>query len=245
MGQHITNESRPGDTDNQLLQKIADSGASAPADSAAIVAAITGGDATLTAAVQAGDAALVTAVNLGTVAITGGDAALVTAVNLGTVATQTNRTVGGLTSLVELDLTVTAELYAAGDSVGGKLTLANALRVASGTAILDSIHVLDRSNSKAGLAILIFSADPGAATITDGAAFVASTDDVKVVAIVPLAATDYTTVNAKAYATLKTLGIVVKASAASTSLFAAIVCVGAPTFVSTTDVHVKFGFLQD
>ena len=227
MGQHITNESRPGDTDNQLLQKIADSGASAPADSAAIVAAITGGDATLTAAVQAGDAALVTAVNLGTV------------------ATQTNRTVGGLTSLVELDLTVTAELYAAGDSVGGKLTLANALRVASGTAILDSIHVLDRSNSKAGLAILIFSADPGAATITDGAAFVASTDDVKVVAIVPLAATDYTTVNAKAYATLKTLGIVVKASAASTSLFAAIVCVGAPTFVSTTDVHVKFGFLQD
>jgi hypothetical protein len=206
MALHLNNSAKYGDTDNQLLQKIADSVA---------VFSGTSGDPPATAAKQ--------------------DAALT--------QLQSNQNTGGYTSLIELAPTVTAELYAANDSVGGKLTLTDALRAGSKTGILESISLLDRSNSKAALTVVIFSADPAAATITDGAAFVASTDDTKIQAMVSVTAADWVTINGEAYATLKGLGTVVKGTAST--LYAAVICVGTPTFAATTNFAIKFGFLQD
>jgi hypothetical protein len=151
--------------------------------------------------------------------------------------------VGGHTTIIK-DTTVVSSspAYTAGDAVGGKRTLSNAL-LSAHTGVLQSITVLDRANQKAPLDIFIFDADPTNATITDNAAFVFSTDDLKVIAHVTVNASDYVTVNSKAMVSYGSLGIAL--SAAGTTLYAAVVTSGTPTYAATTDVQVEFGFLQD
>jgi hypothetical protein len=151
---------------------------------------------------------------------------------------------GKTTSIKDTTAVSTSPAYTSGDAVGAKRTLANAVTVAGGTAILESIMILDRANQKSDLEILIFDSDPSGATITDNAAFVYSTDDLKVIARIPVSAADYVTLNSKAVACLKGLGVVLKANG-GTSLYAAVVAVGTPTFAATTDLQVIFGLLQD
>jgi hypothetical protein len=151
--------------------------------------------------------------------------------------------VGGKMAVVKDTTAVsTTPAYTAGDAVGAKRTIANAL-TAVGTGVLESITVLDRANQSAALTIIIFDADPTNATITDNAAFVYSTDDLKVLGQVSVSASDYVTTNSKAVATIKGIGLSLKS--AGTSLFCAVVTTGTPTYVATTDVQIIFGILQD
>lgn len=168
--------------------------------------------------------------------------------NLGTLNTSVvaNQNVGGYTvSLKDTTAVSTTPAYTAGDAVGAKRTIAGALRTSNGSGILESITILDRANQKAAMELFIFDSNPAAATITDNAAFVFSTDDLKVLAHVTIAATDYITVNSKAVATIKGLGITLKGADASTSLYAALVAVGTPTYAATTDLQLIYGILQD
>lgn len=177
-----------------------------------------------------------------------GNASLLTAtVSQGTAA-NLNATVignvGGYTTLIKDTTAVsTSPAYTAGDAVGAKRTIANAVRT-PGTGILESVTILDRANQKAAMTLFIFDADPTAATITDNAAFVFSTDDLKVIAQVSIAASDYVTTNSKALAQKTGLGIALKA-ASGTTLYAALVTTGTPTYAATTDVQLEYGFLQD
>ena len=91
---------------------------------------------------------------------------------------------------------------------------------------------------------MFFNASPAAATTTDNAAFVYSTDDLKEVARVPIAASDYVTINSKAVANLSNLGRQVYATT-GTSLFVVFVTDGAPDFVATTDLQISYSFLRD
>lgn len=153
--------------------------------------------------------------------------------------------VGGVSASITPTITVsTTPAYTAGDSIGGKITLANAVRVSGGTALLASVMILDRANQKPAGTILIYNADPTAATLTDNAAVVNSTDDLKVIAAIPVAATDYVTINGKAYANPSFDAKVVKA-ASGTSLFASFTTTTTPTFAVTTDWQMTFGLAQD
>jgi DNA-binding phage protein len=152
--------------------------------------------------------------------------------------------VGGYTTVIKDTTAVSSSpAYTAGDAVGGKRTIANAVRT-PGTGILESITILDRANQKAGMTLFIFDADPTVATITDNAAFVFSTDDLKVIAQINIGASDYVTTNSKAIAQKTGLGVALKA-ASGTTLYAALVTTGTPTFAATTDVQLEYGILQD
>jgi hypothetical protein len=152
--------------------------------------------------------------------------------------------VGGYTTVIKDTTAVsTSPAYSAGDAVGAKRTIANAVRT-QGTGVLESVTILDRANQKAGMTLFIFDADPSAATITDNAAFVFSTDDVKVIAQVNIASSDYVTTNSKAVAQKTGLGVALKV-ASGTTLYAALVTTGTPTFAATTDVQLEYGILQD
>jgi hypothetical protein len=151
--------------------------------------------------------------------------------------------VGGYTTVIKDTTVVTAAAYSAGNAVGAKRTIANAVRT-PGTGILESVTILDRANQKAGMTLFIFDADPTNATITDKSAFVFSTDDLKVIAQVSFAASDYVTTNSKAIAQKTGLAIALKA-ASGTTLYAALVTTGTPTFAATTDVQLEYGILQD
>lgn len=144
---------------------------------------------------------------------------------------------------ITLALTVTAaSAYTAGDSIGGKLTLTGAVAAPGGTSLLQSVMLLDRANQKPQGTILIFDSDPAAATLTDKTGFVFSTDDLKVVAAVPVVSADWVTINGKAVATLANIGRLVKAAAKQTTLYAAFVTTSTPTFAATTDVQMRFHF---
>lgn len=139
---------------------------------------------------------------------------------------------------------VDTSVYGAGDCVGGKLTLAGVPMSAGGYALLHHIHILDRSNSKPAGRILVFGSDPTAATITNNATFVYSTDDLKQIASIPIASSDYGTVGGKASADLANLGRMVKA-ASGTTLYAVFVTDGAPNFAASTDLQIIFNFLPN
>ena len=152
--------------------------------------------------------------------------------------------IGGNTVVITPTITVDTAAYAAGDSIGGKITLTDAMRVSGGTGVLSGITLIDRANQKPALEIFIFDSNPAAATITDQAAFVFSTDDLKVIAKIVVEAADWTTINSKATAELANLNRVVKASG-SANLYAAIVAGGAPDFAAGTDLQLRFKFFQD
>ena len=144
--------------------------------------------------------------------------------------------------LVQVALTVsTSPAYTAGDSIGGKITIANAVRVSGGVSVLASLEILDRANQKPAGTIYIFNADPTNATLTDNAAFVFSTDDLKVIAQIPVSTSDYVTTNSKATANLSGLARIV-GPASGTTLYAAFVTTSTPTFAATADVQLGFGF---
>jgi hypothetical protein len=134
-------------------------------------------------------------------------------------------------------LTVNTAVYVAGDTVGGLITLANAVRVSGGSAILQSLMLTDRSNQKPTGNLLIFNASPAAATTTDHAAFAASTDDFKIVARIPVTTVDWISIASQAYANPASLGRLCKA-ASGTSLFAVFVTDGVPDFVAATDFQI-------
>lgn len=150
--------------------------------------------------------------------------------------------VAGSAAVITPIWTVDTALYTAGDTVGTKQTLSNAVRVSGGSSILYQIVIADRANQKPTGSILIFNADPTAATTTDNAAFVFSTDDYKMVARIPVATADYVTINSKAVADLSNLGRLCKATT-GTSLYAVFVTDGAPDFVLTTDFQIIFKFM--
>jgi hypothetical protein len=166
-----------------------------------------------------------------------------------TLATQAtladNKTVGGISTSIKDTTAVSASPdYSIGDAVGGKRTLASAVRVSGGTAILEDIMLLDRANQGPGLEILFFDADPTAATITDNSGFVFSTDDLKLIARVSVGVSDWTSVNSKKYAHIKSIGALLKA-ASGTSLYVAIVATTAYNAAATDDMQVIYKFLQD
>jgi hypothetical protein len=152
---------------------------------------------------------------------------------------------GGNTLSLRVTPTISAgAIYAAGDTVGDKITLTNAVRVSGGTGILQDLLVIDKANQKANLEILIFESDPSAATITDNAAFVFSTDIAKLIQRISIASSDYVTINSIAIASMSSIGKVLYANG-SRNLYAVIINTGTPTYATTSDLTLVLGILQD
>jgi hypothetical protein len=145
--------------------------------------------------------------------------------------------------IVSPTITVATSVYEADDCVGGKLTLTDAVRVSGGSGVLQNITVLDASATKPAFEILIFNADPTAATLTDQAAIALSTDVAKVIHRIPVYTSDYTTVAGVSIADVN-VGKVVQA-VGSDNLYACIAATAAHDFAATSDIKMHFGFLQD
>lgn len=152
--------------------------------------------------------------------------------------------IGGNTFTLAVTQVTNASAYEAGDAVGGKITITDAMRVSGGTGFLQSIQIIDKGNQKAALELLIFDSDPTAATITDDTAFAYSTDLSKQIARISIGAADYATIDGKASVSMGGLSRTLKASG-SANLYAALVTTGTPTYTSTSDIIVTFGIIQD
>lgn len=154
--------------------------------------------------------------------------------------------VGGHTGVIVPTITVsTSPAYSSGDCVGGKLTLSSIVRTAGGTALVQSLFLRDTSNQKAALELLIFNADPTSSTLTDNAAAVIHANDIdKIVRRISIAASDYVTIDSKAWTDLSVGGKPIKPASGS-DMYAALITTGTPTYAATTAIGLRLGVLQD
>jgi hypothetical protein len=149
------------------------------------------------------------------------------------------------TELVSTPVVSTAPAYTAGDSVGTKITLLNAVLAGGGEASLKSVTITDLSNQKPTLEILIFNSDPTGTTFTDnGALTLASADLAKVIARVTVAAGDWVTVGTRGVASLALDRVLVASGATNTTLYACLMATGTPTFTGTSDITLRLGIEQ-
>lgn len=153
----------------------------------------------------------------------------------------------GAATTVTLTPTISTTAYTAKDGIGGKQTLANAVRISGGVSILQSVMVIDKANQKAALTILLFDADPSGSTLTnDAEPNIAAADIGKIIRKIDIAAADYGTVDHAgtdfAVAEITALSKVVKA-ASGTSLYALITTSGTPDYGADGDLILRFSFL--
>jgi len=151
---------------------------------------------------------------------------------------------GGFT--IEIPVTGSTGAYSVNNSIGGKFTLNNAIRVTGKSTVLQSIQIMDRSNQKPAGNLLFFNTDPTSATIIDKSGFSSSINDKNICGIVPIGTADYITIGAanKAYASIGGLGKVLT-PLNGTNLFSAFVTNGTPSLSGVNDLQFQFGFIRD
>jgi hypothetical protein len=152
------------------------------------------------------------------------------------------------THIAEVTPTLDTSAYATGDHMGTIHTLNSALSNVGTTSILVNLTITDTANQKAALEVHLFSASP-TLTSSDNAAIRIADSEVAAyhLGYVSVAATDYVTLDATAgnAIAIKTgLNILLKNSAAGTSIYAVVVSRGSPTYAASS-LTFKYGLLQD
>jgi len=138
--------------------------------------------------------------------------------------------------------TISTSVYAAGDAIGGLLEWTDAVRVSGGSAILQSVTIVDKDSERAAMDLVLFDATFTAPT--DNAAFDPTDAELAgVVGVVPIYSGDYSAFSDNAVAHRSGLGMPLVL--AGTSLFGALVARSTPTYTATTDLSVILGILQD
>jgi hypothetical protein len=149
--------------------------------------------------------------------------------------------------LISPAITVDTAAYSGGDVIGGVLQIINGVSRKGGSAVLESLLVIDKANQKKAMNILLFRDNPAAGTYSDNGAFTLhATDAGLLVASVAVAATDYLTLGGVAVAAPAiNPQIIDGVGGVGSSVYAIIVAGEAIDFVATTDLIIKFGLLRE
>lgn len=158
---------------------------------------------------------------------------------------------GGLvrtsSKLILITPTVDTNIYASADVIGTVQTVTAAVLDNGGTCLLESLVVIDKSNSKSALDLVFFNEAPGTTIGADNAAYALVDGDAnKILGRISVAAADYvssSTTNAEA--TIKSIGLLLAPIAGSKNIFMAVVSRGTPTYGTSADLSIRLGLLQD
>lgn len=133
--------------------------------------------------------------------------------------------------------------YAAGQVIGGVMTLTGALRAAILSGTWMGVQVMEKSIQKAPMDIVIFSQNPTAANFVDHVAPNWSNEYGNIVAITNLVAANYSTLSTSSGACLGNL--CKKVISTTGNLYAVAICNGTPTYASASHLYFTFYFEQD
>lgn len=155
---------------------------------------------------------------------------------------------GGFTdSIYTLGTTigVTSATYASGRTLGtGNPVTIEAVKSTSGTAVIQSLILHDKSLQNGAIDVVFFNANPSATTFTNNNALTVNDSDlVKIIAVVSITSADYASFADNSVAVKSNLGIPVK-SGNSPYLYYALVSRDAKTYVAN-EVSVIVSLLQD
>jgi len=143
----------------------------------------------------------------------------------------------------EVTLTVPTDAQDANDVIAATQEMKNCARVPGGTGVLQSAILLDPDDQGVAIDLYILSANVALGT-EDAAITITDADAEKILAVIPIATTDYKDLSNSQVAHLSSLGRVIKAAAGTRSLWIAATTAGTPTF-GGGELKVKLGFLWD
>lgn len=137
--------------------------------------------------------------------------------------------------------TISTSIYASGDVVGAPVEIADAVLSTKGIAILRTLVVLDKSNQKSAIDILLFNQNPGSVGSDNAALDLSSAQLDMLIGRISVAAAEYTTLKAATNAeATKLLEMLIPAKTKSTSIWVLVVSRGTPTYTTTTALSLKF-----
>jgi len=136
--------------------------------------------------------------------------------------------VGYWSDLIVVTPAIAAAAFAANDVVGGKLTLAGAVRMVGGKGKITSIKIVDTSKQNANLLVFLFGADLAGIYADNSVEAVTVADWLKWIGTIEILAADY---KQMANASLVDLGFEMDVKvAAGTTLYGLIVTTDTPTY---------------
>lgn len=151
--------------------------------------------------------------------------------------------VGASDTVITVTPVCQAEAIDAGDLFFDSTPVAGAVRVNGGTAILQSVTIIDKDDQGAAFTLYLANAATDFGTL-DSAPDADDTEAATVIGWVPVATSDYVDLGAAKIACIRNIGLVVKAGAATTSIYiAGVNGAGTPTY-SASGLVFQLGFLR-
>lgn len=151
--------------------------------------------------------------------------------------------VGGVSTIVDVTLSLDTDQYADGDVLADNQEVTNAVRVNDGTGIIHSITLLDKDDQGAALD-LVFLQTSGSLGTENSAVSVADGDADDILGVVEIGAGDYVDLVNSQIVTKDNVGIVIKGASGGTSIYIAAVSRGTGTYTAS-GITIKLGILQD
>lgn len=152
----------------------------------------------------------------------------------------------GLVGAPDIVVTVTPTLdtnaYTSGDLLFDSTEIANAVRANGGCAILQSVTAIDKDDQKLAMTLLFADANTDFGT-ANSAPDPDDTEAATVLGHVAIATGDYVDLGGASVACIRGLGLLLKAGAATTSLYVAAITGGTPTHTASGLV-LKIGLLR-
>jgi len=148
------------------------------------------------------------------------------------------------TTVLSSTPTIDTAIYASGDSIGGLITLTNAAYALTGSGFISYITIADKDREGADIDVVFFTSNPSATTFTNNAALTINDADLVKIACVVNVTTDAIFVdNGVSY--VSSANCPFDLGYNNTTLYAALVSRGTPTYTSTSDLTLRVGILQD
>ena len=152
--------------------------------------------------------------------------------------------IGRDVELVSVTLSLDTSQYGNGEVLADTQAISGAVRVPGGTAILQSLTVVDQDDQGQAFDVYVLGADVTMGT-ENGNPAISDANALNIQAMVPIAAADYRDLGGAKVAQINNIGGVVRAAAGVTTLYVAVVNgTGTPTYTAS-GVKLIFGFLRD
>lgn len=132
------------------------------------------------------------------------------------------------------------DAYDSGDVLWDSAAIAGAVRTTGGSAILQSLCLIDKDDQGVAMTLVFMSASQSLGT-KDSAPDIDDTEVLDVIGHVEIASGDYKDLGANRIATVRNIGLVV--TSATTTVYVAAITGGTPTH-TTGGIRLKLGFLQ-
>jgi hypothetical protein len=151
----------------------------------------------------------------------------------------------GKSAVVSVTLSTDTSAYASGDLIADTQQIDAFFRVADGTGVINSINIIDEDAQGVALYIIFMSTSTSLGTENSAPNISDANLTAGFQGIVAVATTDYVTISGTKVATIKNIGLPVKAASGTDDLYIAVLnATGTPTFTAS-GLEMRIGVLLD